>query len=117
MQTTSNTAPSISQPPTPTPTPSRTVSEPSKISLPPIGKNPFDETEELALYFDSTVNGDIYDKKTNELICTSGKQHIVVRGIGNIHEKVMETYPCFDGTLIRAFHFNDQWHLATRKKM
>ena len=78
---------------------------------------PFDETDELALYFNSTINGDIYNKKTNELICTSGRQHIVVRSKGCIHEKVSETNPCFDGTLIRAFYFNDKWHLATRKKI
>ena len=77
----------------------------------------FDETDELALYFDATINGDIYCKKSNELVCTSGPQHIVVRGIANIHENVVETYPCFDGTLIRAFHHNGKWKLATRKKI
>ena len=116
MHSTTST-PSISRPPTPTPTPLRPEVDPPKISLPPITQTAFDETDDLVLYFDSVVNGDIYDKKTNELICTSGRQHIVVRGIGNIHEKVLETYPCFDGTLIRAFYHGDKWHLATRKKI
>jgi hypothetical protein len=37
--------------------------------------------------------------------------------VDNIHEKVLETYPCFDGTLIRAFYYGGKWHLATRKKI
>ena len=78
---------------------------------------PFHETDDLALYFDAVKNGDIYDKKTNELICTSGNQHIVVRGRGSIHEDVESAYPCFDGTLIRAFYHNQKWQLATRKKI
>ena len=117
MNSTAATSNPISRPPSPTSTPSRPAeSNPPTLSLPVAG-NPFDETDELSLYFDSIVNGDIYDIKTNELVCTSGRQHIVVRGVGNIHEKVIETYPCFDGTLIRAFHHNGRWHLATRKKI
>ena len=117
----STPTPPITRPPTPTPTPLRPVKDtitPLKLLPDDIWTGtPFDETDDLALYFDSTVNGDIYDKKTHELVCTSGRQHIVVRGIGNIHEKVSETFPCFDGTLIRAFCFKGKWHLSTRKKI
>jgi hypothetical protein len=78
---------------------------------------PYDETEKLSLFFHSNCNGDIFCKETNEKICTSGPPHIVVRSIDGIKEKVAEKQQCFDGTLIRAFHYDSEWHLATRKRI
>jgi hypothetical protein len=110
-------AATTSRPATPIPTPLQPVTEDPPVLTLPSPRNPLDTDDDLELYFDSVVNGDIYDKKNKELVCTSGRQHIVVRGIGNIHEQVVETYPCFDGTLIRAFYYKESWHLATRKKI
>lgn len=114
MDTTTSTR---SDTPTPqiTTTTTTTTSSISSSRLPI--KKPFDVDGDLELFFDSVVNGDIYDKASGELICTSGQQHIVVRGAGNIHEKVVESFPCYDGTLIRAFQYEGVWRLATRKKI
>jgi hypothetical protein len=67
------------------------------------------------------ANGIIFEKGTNKVVCMCQNKMKEIDSFDDVMEIVRESYAnmrveyCEDGTLVRLYHYNNDWHTATTR--